>query len=132
MSKTSKQLVLMGNSVSEETRDFFSEKNGFQPIPASIGEFPSGEPYVELFYKQQDKWAENAALLKGQNVIVVQSGGTPYSRNIVNLLMMIDTLKSYGVASVTAYVQMLPLARQDRKFDKRFVSEGAWFMAKTL
>jgi ribose-phosphate pyrophosphokinase len=132
MSKTSKQLVLIGNSVSDETRDFFSEKNGFQPIPASIGEFPSGEPYVELFYKQQDKWAENAALLRGQDVIVVQSGGVPYSKNIMNLMLMIDTLKSYDVASVTAYVQMLPLARQDRKFDKRFVSEGAYFMAKTL
>jgi ribose-phosphate pyrophosphokinase len=128
----SKQLVLLGNSVSPETEVFFSESNGFQRIPASIGEFPSGEPFVELFHKQEDRAAENAALLKGKDVIVVQSGGVPYASNILTLLMMVDTLKSYGVASVTAYVQMLPLARQDRKFENRFVSEGARFMAKML
>lgn len=126
------QLVLLGNSVSIETENFFSDKNGFIRIPANIAHFPSGEPYVELFHKQEDKAAENAALLKGQNVLVVQSGGTPYAENILSLQMMIYTLKRYGVASVTAYVQMLPLTRQDRQFEKRFVSEGASFMAATL
>jgi len=132
MTKKSKQLVLLGKSVSPETTAFFSEANGFLPIPASIGEFPSGEPFVELFYKQEDKFAGNMSMLKGQHVIVVQSGGIPYANNILCLLMMVDTLKSYGVASVTAYVPMLPLARQDRKFEGRFVSEGARFMAKML
>src|SRR4051812_46404103 len=122
-----KQLILLGNSVSEETEAYFSESNGFQRIPASIGQFPSGEPFVELFHKQEDKSAQNAALIKDKDVIVVQSGGVPYENNILSLLMSVDTLKNYGVGSVTAYVQMMPLARQDRQFKDRFVSEGAQF-----
>lgn len=124
-------LVLMGTCTSQAMRDRF-KGDATANINASMGQFQSGEPYVELFYKQAEDFEKNAALLKGKEVVLVQSAGVPVSENGLHLLMMVDTLKSYGVASVTVVMPFAPFMRQDRKFDKRFVSLGAAFFAKQL
>jgi len=105
---------------------------GIDTVPASIGLFASGEPFVEIFPKSGENFDKNAAALKGREVIVVQSGGEPVGETTSHLLMAVHTLKAHGAARVTAVMPFAPYMRQDRSFDKRFVSLGASFFASQL
>lgn len=105
---------------------------GIDTLPASIGLFASGEPFVELFPKSGENFDKNTAALKGREVVVVQSGGEPVGETTAHLLMAVHTLKAHGAAHVTAVMPFAPYMRQDRGFDKRFVSLGASFFASQL
>lgn len=120
-------LILIGNNTSPAL-SAAAEAQGMTVIPASIDSFASGEPFVELFPNDKQNAAANAAKLKGKDVIVVQSA----TDNMTHLLMMVHTLKSYNAGKVTVVMPFAPLMRQDRAFDKRFVSLGASFAATQL
>jgi ribose-phosphate pyrophosphokinase len=127
----SKPLILIMPSAPTQTAKAAQEA-GIDTLPASIGLFASGEPFAELFPKSGDAFDKNAAALKGRDVIVVQSGGEPVGETTAHLLMAIHTLKAHGAARVTAVMPFAPYMRQDRSFDKRFVSLGASFFAAQL
>lgn len=120
-------LILIGNDTSP-TLPAAAEARGMAVIPASIDSFASGEPFVELFPNDKQNAAAHAALLKGKDVIVVQSA----TDSMTHLLMMVHTLKSYNAGKVTVVMPFAPLMRQDRAFDRRFVSLGASFAATQL
>lgn len=124
-------LILIAPQAPASTADA-ARGAGIEPLPASIGLFASGEPFVELFPKSGDDFAKNAEAIKGRDVIVVQSGAEPVGEATAHLLMAIHTLKSYGAAQVTAVMPFAPYMRQDRAFDGRFVSLGASFFANQL
>ncbi|MEZ0225980.1 MAG: ribose-phosphate diphosphokinase [Alphaproteobacteria bacterium] len=132
MPKTKKPILVLGNSVSEETADFLKTAGTFSPASASIGKFPSGEPFAEIFYGDKKNFAANAERIKGAECFVVQSTGEPVADNIQHLLLMIHTLKFYGAKKVTAVVPFLALSREDRAFPEGFWSVGAELMAKQL
>lgn len=122
-------LSFLGNEVSAQTAEAF---HGIGNIDASIGYFISDEPYVELFYKQEEDFAKNAARIKGKDVAIVQSGSGDVTANSFHLLEMVHTLRKYGVGTVTVVMPFAPLGRQDRAFENRFVSLGAEFYATQL
>lgn len=128
---SSKPLILIAPIAPTSTADA-ARTAGIDPIPASIGLFASGEPFVELFPKSGDDFAKHLDAIKGRDVIVVQSGGEPVGEATAHLLMAVHTLKSYGAAHVTAVMPFAPYMRQDRPFDGRFVSLGASFFANQL
>lgn len=132
MPKKKKPILVLGNSVSEETADFLKTAGTFSPASASIGKFPSGEPFAEIFYGDKKNFAANAERIKGAECFVVQSTGEPVADNIQHLLLMIHTLKFYGAKKVTAIVPFLALSREDRAFPEGFWSVGADLMAKQL
>jgi ribose-phosphate pyrophosphokinase len=132
MPKRKKPLLVLGNSVSEETADFLKTAGTFSSASASIGKFPSGEPFAEIFYGDKKNFAANAERIKGAECFVVQSTGEPVADNIQHLLLMIHTLKFYGAKKVTAIVPFLALSREDRAFPESFWSVGADLMAKQL
>ncbi len=96
-----------------------------------MSQFQSGEPFVELFYKGESEFEKNAALLKGKDAVIVQSSGIPVSENSQHLLMMVDTLKSYGVKHVTAVMPFAPFMRQDRPRQRVVASHHAQGMPST-
>lgn len=120
-------LILIGNDTSPRLPAAAAAR-GMEIIPASIDSFASGEPFVELFPQDKENAAAHAAALKGTDVIVVQSA----TDSMTHLLMMVHTLKSYAAGKVTVVMPFAPLMRQDRAFDKRFVSLGASFAASQL
>lgn len=126
-----KPLILIMPSAPPSALDA-AKAAGIEPIPASVGLFASGEPFVELFPKSGDDFGKHASALKGRDVIVVQSGGVPVGETTAHLLMAVHTLKAHGAAHVTAVMPFAPYMRQDRAFDKRFVSLGAAFFANQL
>ena len=130
--KVRKPLLVLGNSVSEETAQFLKTAGTFSSASASIGKFPSGEPFAEIFYGDKKNFAANAAKIKDAEVFVVQSTGEPVADNIQHLMLMIHTLKFYGAKKVTAVAPFLALSREDRAFDESFWSVGADLMAKQL
>ncbi|TAL37829.1 MAG: ribose-phosphate diphosphokinase [Alphaproteobacteria bacterium] len=130
--KVKKPLLVLGNSVSEETAEFLKTAGAFSPASASIGKFPSGEPFAEIFYGDKKNFAANVEKIKGAECFVVQSTGEPVADNIQHLLLMIHTLKFYGAKKVTAVVPFLALSREDRAFPESFWSVGADLMARQL
>jgi len=73
-----------------------------------INRFADNEVYVEI--------KEN---MRGQDVFVVQSTCNPANDNIIELLVIIDSLRRASVKSVTAVIPYYGYARQDRKVAPR-------------
>lgn len=75
--------------------------------------FPDGERYIRLNL-------EDESLLKGQEVIIVQSTGPSTSGDqnarLLELFMIIDAVKRIGAAKITVVTPYLAYARQDKVF----------------
>ena len=77
-------------------------------VPANIGSFADGECSVELL--------EN---VRGEDCFVIQSTSTPVNDNLMELLIMIETLRRASASRITAVIPYFGYARQDRKTSSR-------------
>lgn len=77
-------------------------------VPAKIGRFADGECSVELL--------EN---VRGEDCFVIQSTSSPVNDNLMELLVIIDTLKRSSAKRITAVMPYFGYARQDRKSASR-------------
>tara|TARA_B100001057_G_scaffold459709_1_gene510105 strand:+ start:462 stop:1397 length:936 start_codon:yes stop_codon:yes gene_type:complete len=77
-------------------------------VPAKIGRFADGECSVELL--------EN---VRGEDCFVIQSTSMPVNDNLMELLVIIDTLKRSSAKRITAVMPYFGYARQDRKSASR-------------
>ena len=71
---------------------------------ADIKKFSDGEISVQI-----------AESVRGRDVFIVQSTGSPSNDNLMELLIMTDALKRSSAQSITAVVPYYGYARQDRK-----------------
>lgn len=71
---------------------------------ASVGRFSDGEVTVELL--------EN---VRGRDVFVLQSTCQPTNDNLMEVLLMVDTLKRASAGRITAAMPYFGYARQDRR-----------------
>ncbi len=71
---------------------------------AKVGRFSDGEVMVEIL--------EN---VRGRDVFVLQSICSPTNDNLMELLVMVDSLKRSSAARVTAAIPYMGYARQDRR-----------------
>jgi len=78
---------------------------GCQLIRPEIKRFPDSETYVRI---SDD--------IKGEHVIVVQSTCAPTNDNLIELFLLLDTVKDLGAKRVTAVVPYFSYARQDKRF----------------
>ncbi len=77
-------------------------------LPHNIGTFADGECSVELL--------EN---VRGEDCFIIQSTSAPVNDNLMELLIMIDTLKRASAKRITAVMPYFGYARQDRKSASR-------------
>ncbi len=75
---------------------------------ADVRNFSDGEIYVEL--------GEN---VRGEDVFVVQPTCTPANTNLMELLILLDTMRRASAKRITAVVPYYGYARQDRKVKPR-------------
>jgi ribose-phosphate pyrophosphokinase len=75
---------------------------------AYIGRFPDGEIDVKI---NDD--------VRGSDVFVVQTTCTPVNENLMELLIMIDTLRRASARRITAVIPYYGYARKDRKDEGR-------------
>src|SRR5690349_11402196 len=73
-----------------------------------VERFSDGEMFVEI--------GEN---VRGAEVFVVQSTGSPANDNLVELLITIDALKRASARTICAVIPYFGYARQDRKVQPR-------------
>jgi ribose-phosphate pyrophosphokinase len=71
---------------------------------ASVGRFSDGEVNIEIM--------EN---VRGRDVFIVQSTGSPANDNLMELLVMVDACRRASAAHITAVVPYFGYARQDRR-----------------
>lgn len=132
MTTAKKPLLLIGNHVSPDTADALRQDGRFDIITASIGKFPSGGMFVELFRGEEKLYPEHLEQLKGARAYVLQSAPESNHDHFNQLKLMAHTLKWYGAGKVTAIAPFLPNLRQDRSLKDRFTSVAADMNAKEL
>ena len=95
--------LLTGNSnknLSQKISKFLKTKL----VHSSIRKFADGEIYIEI--------KEN---IRGNSIFIVQSVSSPANDNLMELLILIDTLKRASSKRITAVLPYYGYARQDRK-----------------
>ncbi|MFO7639892.1 MAG: ribose-phosphate pyrophosphokinase [Candidatus Competibacteraceae bacterium] len=96
-------MVFAGNAHPQLARDIVSHLQ--LPLgQAVVGRFSDGEVMIELM--------EN---VRGKDVFIVQPTCYPTNDNILELLMMVDTLRRSSAVRVTAVVPYFGYSRQDRR-----------------
>jgi len=76
-------------------------------MPIEFKRFPDGESYIRF---------ADATLIKGKDVVIVQTTSPPQNENLVQLFLMADNAKDMGAKSITAVVPYFAYARQDSRF----------------
>ncbi len=77
---------------------------GIEPGNADVHEFPDGETSVRIHSD-----------VRGADVFVIQSTCPPVNQNLMELLVLLDSLKRASVGRLTAVIPYFGYARQDRK-----------------
>jgi ribose-phosphate pyrophosphokinase len=91
--------------------DLAREISALLKVPLSgrdIIEFPNENLFVRLHES-----------VRGQDVFVIQTTSMPVNRNIVELLILLDTLKRASAGRITAVIPYLAYARSDKKDQPR-------------
>ncbi len=117
--KDSRLKLLSGSAHTELT----SEIASYLDVPltaASIGRFPDGEIDIKL---HED--------MRGSDVFVLQPTGPPVNENMIELLLIVDTLRRASAGRITAVMPYFGYARKDRKDEGR-VPISAKVMANIL
>jgi ribose-phosphate pyrophosphokinase len=99
--------VFTGNA----NRELAEKVCDFLEIPlgeAHVGRFPDGE--IDIKIKED---------VRGSDVFVVQTTSTPVNEHLMELLLLIDTLKRASAGRITAVIPYFGYARKDRKDEGR-------------
>ena len=100
-------IVLSGRShpeLSQEIADYLD----ISLAGIDIKDFPNENIFVKLHNS-----------VRGQDVFLVQSASSPVNRNIMELMIIIDTLKRASAGRITAVVPHYPYGRTDKKDQPR-------------
>ncbi len=100
-------IVLSGRSHPELSQEI-ANYLGVDLAGIDIKDFPNENIFVKLHNS-----------LRGQDVFLVQSASSPVNRNIMELLIIIDTLKRASAGRITAVVPHYPYGRTDKKDQPR-------------
>ncbi len=107
-----KRIVIVGPS-SQILGIKIAQELCVESLNTETKKFPDGENYIRINI-------ENATLITGKEVIIVQSTGPSASADqnarLMELFMMIDSVKSMGAEKIIVVAPYLAYARQDKIF----------------
>jgi ribose-phosphate pyrophosphokinase len=89
------------------SQEFAKEVCQYLDVPlakADVKRFSDGEISVQI-----------SESVRGRDVFIIQSTGTPSNDNLMELLIMTDALRRSSASSITAVIPYFGYARQDRK-----------------
>ena len=99
--------IFTGNSNPELAKEI-ADLLGLKLGDAEVGTFSDGEISVNI-----------NETVRGADVFIVQSTGSPVNNNLMELLIMIDAFKRASAGRITAVMPYYGYARQDRKAKSR-------------
>jgi len=102
------QMKVFSGTANPELSKKIAESIGVPLCKSTIRRFADGEVFVEV--------EEN---VRGMDVFVIQPTCAPVNENIMELLVIIDTLKRASADRITAVIPYYGYARQDRKVQPR-------------
>ncbi len=98
------KLVIFAGNANPELASSMAEQINIPRGDADVGVFSDGEVAVDI--------QEN---VRGKDVFIVQSTCQPTNNNLMELLVMADTLRRSSAGRITAVIPYFGYARQDRR-----------------
>src|SRR5437667_10253 len=98
-------MIVIGGSASTDLAGKVAKQLGQEPGRIEIKRFPDGEKYIRI---HED--------VKGQDVALIQSLYRTPDEYVFEYLLIADTLRDMGAASITGVTPYLAYARQDSRF----------------
>lgn len=108
MSLHGKEIKIFSGNSNQPLAMAMAENLGIPMGKSSVSRFSDGEIKVEIF-----------ETVRGSDVYIVQSTGSPVNSNLMELLIMIDACRRASASRITAVIPYYGYARQDRKSKAR-------------
>jgi len=102
------ELALISGTANEELARELSEYLKTPLVGRDIVDFPNENIFVRLHYS-----------IRSTDIFIIQPTTTPVSRNILELLIMIDTVKRASAGRITAVIPYFAYGRTDKKDQPR-------------
>mgnify|MGYP000027827400 FL=1 len=102
------ELVVLSGSAHPQLSSEIADYLGVSLAGIDIVDFPNENIFVQLHQS-----------VRGQDVFLVQPAAKPVNRNIMEMLIIIDTLKRASAGRITAVVPYYPYGRTDKKDQPR-------------
>ena len=99
-------LLIIGGSASQKLAADIAREMGESLCPMETRKFPDGERYIRI----------NGEVKEG--VVVVQSTGYPHDENLLELFLILKTLKNMGIDDIKVVIPYFGYGRQDKSFNK--------------
>jgi len=95
--------------------------SGSPALAAEISEYLKVRlsPYDLIEFPNENLFTRLHGSVRGQDVFLIQSMGPPVHRNLMELLIMVDTLKRDSAGRITVVVPYMAYARSDKKDQPR-------------
>ena len=100
----STEIKLFAGNSNRKLAEAIAKELNMSLADAEVSRFSDGEVNVHI-----------GETVRGRDVFVIQSTGTPVNENLMELLVMIDALKRASAGRITAVIPYFGYARQDRK-----------------
>jgi ribose-phosphate pyrophosphokinase len=98
------EIKLFAGNSNRDLAEAIAKELNMKLSDAEVSRFSDGEINVHI-----------GETVRGRDVFVIQSTGTPVNENLMELLVMIDALKRASAGRITAVIPYFGYARQDRK-----------------
>ena len=98
------EIKLFAGNSNRELAEAIAKELNMKLSSAEVSRFSDGEINVHI-----------GETVRGRDVFVIKSTGTPVNENLMELLVMIDALKRASAGRITAVMPYFGYARQDRK-----------------
>jgi ribose-phosphate pyrophosphokinase len=98
-------MIVVPGPASPKVGQSLADLMGAKKVMVEYKNFPDGESYIRL-----------AESVVGEDVVLVQTTYPQPDKRLIELLLLIDTLKDLGASRVRAVVPYMAYARQDTRF----------------
>jgi len=107
-SKGNDNILYLAGNANPELAQAVVERLGASMGKMDLKRFADGEVFVKV-----------DEIVRGKDVYIIQSTSTPVNEHLMELLLMISTLRRASAKRITAVVPYYGYARQDRKVNSR-------------
>ena len=102
------EVLIFSGSGNKELAEEVADRLGHKLGNAKISKFADGECNIQIFDS-----------IRGKDVYIIQPTSPPVNENLVELLLLISTMKRTSAKKITAIIPYYGYARADRKMNSR-------------